>query len=65
MYPTDVVKTRQQLGSGKTVGMIQQFKDIIRLEGPANLYRGRLRLVASVTSTLLLSLVWKHEAFSF
>jgi solute carrier family 25 2-oxodicarboxylate transporter 21 len=40
MYPTDVVKTRQQLGKGKTVGMIQQFRDIIRLEGFGNLYRG-------------------------
>jgi hypothetical protein len=42
MYPTDVVKTRQQLGSGKTIGMIQQFRDIIKLEGFGNLYRGTL-----------------------
>eukprot|EP00611_Tribonema_gayanum_P002178 TRINITY_DN1158_c2_g1_i1.p1 TRINITY_DN1158_c2_g1~~TRINITY_DN1158_c2_g1_i1.p1 ORF type:complete len:316 (-),score=120.56 TRINITY_DN1158_c2_g1_i1:158-1057(-) len=40
MYPTDVVKTRQQLGTGKTVPMITQFKDIIKNEGFANLYRG-------------------------
>jgi Mitochondrial carrier protein len=40
MYPTDVVKTRQQLGQGKTIGMIQQFRDIIKHEGFANLYRG-------------------------
>eukprot|EP00904_Undaria_pinnatifida_P010595 jgi/Undpi1/6666/HiC_scaffold_20.g09145.m1 len=40
MYPTDVAKTRQQLSGGKTTSMLGIFKDIIRSEGPANLYRG-------------------------
>jgi Mitochondrial carrier protein len=50
MYPTDVVKTRQQLGSGKTIGMIQQFRDIIKLEGFGNLYRGMPSLVHAVVA---------------
>ncbi|CAM9795590.1 unnamed protein product, partial [Hapterophycus canaliculatus] len=40
MYPTDVAKTRQQLAGGKTTSMMSIFRDIIKNEGPANLYRG-------------------------
>ncbi|KAL7412288.1 putative organic acid transporter [Mrakia frigida] len=40
LYPLDVVKTRQQLSTGKAIGMIQTFKDIIRAEGTGRLYRG-------------------------
>ncbi|KAK4686681.1 hypothetical protein P7C73_g3444, partial [Tremellales sp. Uapishka_1] len=43
MYPLDVVKTRQQLATGKGgVSMIGTFKSIIATEGPSRLYRGIL-----------------------
>ncbi|KAL7423215.1 hypothetical protein Q5752_002515 [Cryptotrichosporon argae] len=42
MYPLDVVKTRQQLATGKAEGMVQTFKDIIAKEGTSRLYRGIL-----------------------
>ncbi|ODO07149.1 solute carrier family 25 (mitochondrial 2-oxodicarboxylate transporter), member 21 [Cryptococcus wingfieldii CBS 7118] len=42
LYPLDVVKTRQQLETGKSVNMIQVFKNIIAEEGPRRLYRGIL-----------------------
>ncbi|WVN85377.1 uncharacterized protein L203_100522 [Cryptococcus depauperatus CBS 7841] len=42
LYPLDVVKTRQQLETGKNVNMIQVFKNIIAQEGPGRLYRGIL-----------------------
>ena len=40
LYPTDTVKTRAQLATGKNVGMLQTFREIIRNEGVARLYRG-------------------------
>lgn len=40
MYPTDLVKTRQQLAAGKGASIVQVFRDIIREEGFRNLYRG-------------------------
>ncbi|CAO3613559.1 unnamed protein product [Cunninghamella echinulata] len=40
MYPLDVVKTRAQLSSGASTGIIESFKTIIAKEGPATLYRG-------------------------
>ncbi|CAO3636505.1 unnamed protein product [Cunninghamella blakesleeana] len=40
MYPLDVVKTRAQLSSGASAGIIDSFKTIIAKEGPATLYRG-------------------------
>jgi len=39
-YPTDVVKTRAQLSSGKSKGMITIFKNIVKDEGFGTLYRG-------------------------
>ncbi len=39
MYPTDVVKTRAQLATGKGVGMVEAFGGIIKNEGAHNLYR--------------------------
>lgn len=39
MYPTDVVKTRQQL-SVQSIGMVETFRNIIKHEGFATLYRG-------------------------
>ncbi|KAK8045212.1 hypothetical protein PG993_005236 [Apiospora rasikravindrae] len=41
MYPTDVVKTRQQLAT-ESIGMVQTFQNIVRNEGPGRLYRGIL-----------------------
>ncbi|KAK8069640.1 mitochondrial 2-oxodicarboxylate transporter [Apiospora phragmitis] len=41
MYPTDVVKTRQQLAT-ESIGMVQTFQNIVRTEGPGRLYRGIL-----------------------
>ncbi|CCG81746.1 putative Mitochondrial 2-oxodicarboxylate carrier protein [Taphrina deformans PYCC 5710] len=40
MYPLDVVKTRAQLSVGKGEGMIASFRNIIKNEGAATLYRG-------------------------
>ncbi|CED82720.1 organic acid transporter [Phaffia rhodozyma] len=40
LYPLDVVKTRQQLATGKQVGMMATFKDIVGTEGFGRLYRG-------------------------
>ncbi|ORX37427.1 mitochondrial carrier domain-containing protein [Kockovaella imperatae] len=41
LYPLDVVKTRQQLDtSAKGAGMMETFRNIIKLEGPGRLYRG-------------------------
>ena len=37
MYPTDLIKTRQQLGVGKTKNILQSFQDIIKEEGFRNL----------------------------
>ncbi|KAI8343270.1 mitochondrial carrier domain-containing protein [Chlamydoabsidia padenii] len=40
LYPLDVVKTRAQLNSGASIGVISSFKEIIQLEGFPTLYRG-------------------------
>ncbi|SAM02142.1 hypothetical protein [Absidia glauca] len=40
MYPLDVVKTRAQLSTGASQGIIESFRTIIKKEGPATLYRG-------------------------
>ncbi|KAI8099745.1 mitochondrial carrier domain-containing protein [Halteromyces radiatus] len=40
LYPLDVVKTRAQLNSGVSVGVLSSFKDIIGNEGIPTLYRG-------------------------
>ncbi|CAD6565838.1 MAG: hypothetical protein TREMPRED_001821 [Tremellales sp. Tagirdzhanova-0007] len=41
LYPLDVVKTRQQLDTGKKgMGMIQTFRSILAHEGASRLYRG-------------------------
>lgn len=41
LYPLDVIKTRQQLETGKTgMGLVQTFKSIIAQEGAGRLYRG-------------------------
>ncbi|AAW42240.1 hypothetical protein CNBC4680 [Cryptococcus deneoformans B-3501A] len=43
LYPLDVVKTRQQLDTGKQgANMVQVFKNIVAQEGPRRLYRGIL-----------------------
>ncbi|KAI8387545.1 mitochondrial carrier domain-containing protein [Blakeslea trispora] len=42
MYPLDVVKTRAQLSTGVSTGIIQTMKNMIKQEGPASLYRGIL-----------------------
>ncbi|ADV20962.1 solute carrier family 25 (mitochondrial 2-oxodicarboxylate transporter), member 21 [Cryptococcus gattii Ru294] len=43
LYPLDVVKTRQQLDTGKqSTNMVQVFKNIVAHEGPGRLYRGIL-----------------------
>jgi len=39
-YPLDVVKTRMQLETGKSAGLVGSFKQIIREEGAGRLYRG-------------------------
>ncbi|KAI9319130.1 mitochondrial carrier domain-containing protein [Dichotomocladium elegans] len=40
MYPLDVVKTRAQLSTSGSTGIIQSLKEIVTKEGPATLYRG-------------------------
>ncbi|ORZ10505.1 mitochondrial carrier domain-containing protein [Absidia repens] len=40
LYPLDVIKTRAQLSSGASVGVVSSFKDIIHSEGVSTLYRG-------------------------
>ncbi|KAJ4296545.1 hypothetical protein N0V90_006590 [Kalmusia sp. IMI 367209] len=40
MYPLDVVKTRVQLQTGTSSGMINTFRNIIKNEGASRLYRG-------------------------
>ncbi|ORY98411.1 mitochondrial carrier domain-containing protein [Absidia repens] len=40
LYPLDVIKTRAQLNSGASVGVVSSFQDIIRNEGVRTLYRG-------------------------
>ncbi|ORZ26078.1 mitochondrial carrier domain-containing protein [Absidia repens] len=40
MYPLDVVKTRAQINTGASMGIVESFKTIIAKEGPATLYRG-------------------------
>ncbi|CAO3580912.1 unnamed protein product [Absidia cylindrospora] len=40
LYPLDVIKTRAQLSSGASVGVVSSFKDIIHSEGVTTLYRG-------------------------
>eukprot|EP00164_Ancoracysta_twista_P005553 GFYU01007616.1.p1 GENE.GFYU01007616.1~~GFYU01007616.1.p1 ORF type:complete len:288 (+),score=77.52 GFYU01007616.1:142-1005(+) len=40
MYPLDVVKTRSQLSSAKSPSIYKALSDIIKKEGPLNLYRG-------------------------
>jgi solute carrier family 25 2-oxodicarboxylate transporter 21 len=41
LYPTDVIKTRQQLLKGGD-GMLKVFLDLVKAEGVANLYRGMI-----------------------
>ncbi|KYK55158.1 putative mitochondrial oxodicarboxylate carrier [Drechmeria coniospora] len=40
LYPLDVLKTRIQLQTGKSHGMVACFKDIVKNEGFSRLYRG-------------------------
>jgi solute carrier family 25 2-oxodicarboxylate transporter 21 len=40
LYPLDVIKTRAQLSTAKSEGMIGAFKTIVKKEGTAALYRG-------------------------
>ncbi|CAO3610800.1 unnamed protein product [Mucor hiemalis] len=42
MYPLDVVKTRAQLSTGASSGIISTVKTMIKNEGAASLYRGIL-----------------------
>jgi len=39
-YPLDVVKTRMQLSTGKSQGLVSSFTSIIKDEGFGRLYRG-------------------------
>jgi len=39
-YPLDVVKTRMQLDTGKSQGLLQTFRSIIAQEGASRLYKG-------------------------
>ncbi|CAF0913055.1 unnamed protein product [Adineta steineri] len=40
MYPLDVIKTRSQLSTGKNMGIIASFNNIVQHEGVGRLYRG-------------------------
>ncbi|SAM09294.1 hypothetical protein [Absidia glauca] len=40
LYPLDVIKTRAQLSSGASVGVVSSFKEIVKTEGARTLYRG-------------------------
>jgi len=40
MYPLDVVKTRQQLNTGKISGVMETIRGMVRAEGASSLYRG-------------------------
>lgn len=40
MYPTDVIKTRNQLSTTKNKNMFIAIRDIARYEGTSALYRG-------------------------
>ncbi|CAO3661938.1 hypothetical protein G6F70_002049 [Rhizopus microsporus] len=42
MYPLDVVKTRAQLSTGTSTGIIGTMTSMIKTEGPGSLYRGIL-----------------------
>ncbi|KAG0744917.1 hypothetical protein G6F57_003168 [Rhizopus arrhizus] len=42
MYPLDVVKTRAQLNTGSSSGIVHTITTMIKTEGPASLYRGIL-----------------------
>ncbi|KAI8970314.1 mitochondrial carrier domain-containing protein [Mycotypha africana] len=42
MYPLDVVKTRAQLSTSANTGIVTTFKNMIKNEGAASLYRGIL-----------------------
>ncbi|KAG1146856.1 hypothetical protein G6F37_004382 [Rhizopus arrhizus] len=42
MYPLDVVKTRAQLSTGSSSGIVHTITTMIKTEGPASLYRGIL-----------------------
>ncbi|TPX15488.1 uncharacterized protein E0L32_004468 [Thyridium curvatum] len=39
-YPLDTVKTRQQLATGKSAGIVSTLSDIVKNEGFARIYRG-------------------------
>ncbi|KAI9359910.1 mitochondrial carrier domain-containing protein [Pilaira anomala] len=40
MYPLDVVKTRAQLSTGASTGIVETLKNMVKHEGTASLYRG-------------------------
>ncbi|CAO3700908.1 unnamed protein product [Rhizopus stolonifer] len=42
MYPLDVVKTRAQISTGASSGILNTLKTMIKVEGPGSLYRGIL-----------------------